>query len=238
MNRYPVFGALFIALICHASADPGSQFGPTRHDKIKASYSDVVKALDIAKTLTEKKARTSGEIIKIYRAEEKIGALSRSSPHREDLKEIVSKCAAYVSANRSRFREVHDGWKGEENHFEPTAFWAEELRGVSPEAAEIREIEFDVKFKDLMRSFRHDDRAIGKDCATFYADIVRAEPTYSESYSKEEIASMAPSCAEQRDKFIRQRNALLKEYSDLPAAKKLSEIDPTEIVSEKYFGLC
>ena len=151
-----------------------------------------------------------------------------------DLKEIVSKCAAHVT-KPFRFREVHDGWKGEENHFEPTAFWAKSRGAPKQRRFENR---IRRKFKDLMRSFRHDDRAIGKDCATFYAGIVRAEPTYSESYSKEEIESMAPSCAEQRNKFIRQRNALLKEYSDLPAAKKLSEIDPTEIVSEKYFGLC
>ena len=233
-----IVAAILLPLIFAATAYAAPQFGYTQHDQVKTTKSEALAALETARTLSKKNLRTGTDIIALYHAEEKIGAFRRILVGGPDNEQIIVDCESYVSSNNARFREVNDGWKGENNYFEPNSFWADALKKVSPNAIEVREIDFDLKFKDLVRSFRHDERALGKDCATFYSDLMRSEPMYAEGYSKEEISSMAPSCMLQRKEFSRRKDALLKEFSDIPAAKKLETLDPTEIVSEIYFGLC
>lgn len=216
----------------------GELFGPTVHDEIRATPSEVRHALAAARSLNEKSELSPVEILTLYHAEERIGAFrwTQASNAREPA--LFSECTSYMRSNGERFREVHDGWKGEENYFEPNSFWAEKLRRVSAKTSELAEIEFDLKFKDLIRFFRHDGRAIGKECSRFYAELIRSNPEYLDMYSRDEIDSMGPSCVSERKRFIKLRDALLKEYPSVPAGRKLRAVDPTEVVSDRYFGFC
>jgi hypothetical protein len=230
--------ATLLALASGSGADTAPTYGWTEHDFLTSTSSEAAAALTLVKAFGKKPLRSGAEAIALYRAEEKIGAFRMSSVEEFKDERLVLDCNSYVEEHRARFREVHDGWKGDRNYFEPNSHWADSLRKLLPEAPEAREMHFDLKFKDLQREFRHDSRAIGKDCATFYRDLLRSEPMFSESYAPDEIATMAPSCESQRAKYIRRRDELLKNFGDLPAARKLERIDATEVVSEKYFGLC
>lgn len=230
--------AILLASVGIATADEVHEYGPTEHDRVVSTSSEALAALDVARTLSGKNPRTGADTMALYHAEEKIGVYARRRPEGDDEPDLDPThvdCESYVKENHARFREVFDGWKGESDYFEPNAFWADALRKLSPDAKEIREIDFDLKFKDLQRAFRHDSGARGKDCATFYNDDFLANPG---GYSAEEIGSLVPSCELQRKEYIRRRDTLLEEFADLPAAKKLKDIDPREIVSEQYVGVC
>jgi hypothetical protein len=152
--------------------------------------------------------------------------------------DIQIECAVYVKRHIDRFREVSDGWKGEDNTWEPNAFWPNYLKKQGHSGIEAREMEFDLTFKDFIRMYKFDKRAKQKSCRQYYENIVNAEPLYLEIYTKEEIDSMPPSCEEQRKKFENGREELQHRFSDVPAVDKLRKIDPTTVISDKYFGLC
>lgn len=230
-----VAAAILLASVGIATADEAPEYGYTKHDQITATSSEALTALEIARRLGGQNLQTGTDAIALYRAEEKIGAFRWALVGEPDFRQIIVDCESYVVENRERFREVHDGWKGEANYFEPDSFWADALRRLSPNAKEVREIDFDLKFKDLQRAFRHDPRARGMDCATFYKDGIPAD---QRGYAADAIGSLSTSCDLQRKEYIRRRDALIEEFADLPSAKKLKDIDPTEIVSEQYVGLC
>jgi hypothetical protein len=137
-----------------------------------------------------------------------------------------------VNDNPARFRVVDDGWKGLLSYYEPNSFWADSLRRLSPDAKELREIDFDMKFKNLQRSFQYDEGARGNDCLTYYRDLLRDWPPRLSWYAQGGFESMAPGCESQRAEYIRRRAALLTEFPDVSATTKLRAIDPTEIVIE------
>jgi hypothetical protein len=225
--------AILFATVSIVSADEAYQYGPTEHDLVVSTPEEALAALDVARTLNAKNSRTGADTMALYHAEEKIGAYAYRRSEWDDEPDrdpIHVDCESYVKDNQARFRAVFDGWKGESNYFEPDSFWADALRKLSPNAKEIREIEFDLKFKDLQRAFRHDPRARGVDCATFYKDGIPAD---ERGYAADEIESLAASCELQRKEYIRRRNTLLEEFADRPAVRKLKDVDPMEIVSEQ-----
>ncbi len=181
--------------------------------------------------------------MRIYRAEEAIGAYSigipLTAPDTLIAKmayfntELRSKCAKYVRENLNRFQEVDDGWKGEENYWEPNRYWLDKIIKLYPDSYERKEIEWDFEYKAFIRQFSFDEEAKGKMCEEYYH---ASELRYKEVYSEKEIDEAISSCRELRARFQSGRAVLLKKYGDLPFTKKLRDIEVTTVVL--HLGTC
>jgi hypothetical protein len=207
---------------------------------------EVASSLKVAKDSSKKKYLTAPDILCIYTAERNIGKYVLGIPL--DLQDTLVKdilkrdwqwkdpdltleCVNYIRANKPRFREVSDGWKGESNFWEPNRFWLEEIVKSSPDSPERKEIEFDLDFREFIRQFDVDEQAKGKSCEQYYDELLKEHgDIYRELYSQVEIAGMVPNCKKTREKFISGRKMLLDKHGTVPFTIKLRDIDPTIIV--------
>lgn len=221
-------------------------------DRGLPSEEDVTRSLAAAKKISAKKQLMAADMLQIYRAEKQIGkyllgiplptddaTLSRSlrgSGLSRDAR-LMLQCIRYVQSHSERFREVHDGWKGENNFWEPNRYWIEHAKKHFPHSKEAMELEFDLDFKEFIRRFDLDEFATGKTCAEYFEEELKQNlDTYLEVYSKEEIARWPGECDKIRKAFVRGRNRLLEKYRHAPFTKVLQDIDPTTIVI--YHSVC
>jgi len=219
--------------------------GQTIHDAIFVDRKQVESSLRLAQSLSAQQSRSAADFLKIYRAEEAIGAfiigIPPGTPDTLHVKmgyfhtELKTQCVKYVRENLNRFQEVDDGWKGESNYWEPNRQWLDKIIRRYPDSYERKEIEWDFEYKAFIRQFSFDEEARGKTCEEYYQDPERRE-AYQEVYSEKEIDEANPSCRELRAKFQSGREALLKKYGNLPFTKKLRNIDVTTVVL--YLGTC
>lgn len=212
-----------------------------------------------ARRLGNESASTPREIVKLYDAEICIGRylvgfagmpdsdlpvtldnLERWQPD-EDRGATVHEAVAYLRGNRDRFREIFDGWKGEANLFEPNESLLSLLRDRFPESAERWEIEWDLAFKDLTRQFTFSRGARDKTCKQVYDGIVAGAPEeYHKSYSDADVAERISDCERQRTRFASELAELEARFVSKPLEKKRTcfAIDPSDVISNLYFGLC
>ncbi|MEJ2247424.1 MAG: hypothetical protein P8Y80_15315 [Acidobacteriota bacterium] len=145
---------------------------------------------------------------------------------------LGSKCLDHVRGNRDLFRVVFDGWKGDGNFLEPNRYWDSLAQHLYPHSAEANEISFDLDFKDMIRTFFIDPEAAGKTCEEYCKDDLKDGrlDVYLEVYTQDEIDNWPTECATNRNRFERERNALLQKYDSAPFTKVLRDIDSTTVV--------
>lgn len=199
--------------------------------------------------LMSKEEKTPNEIFSVYRSEESISNfIVNFSPDPkdstwnklpEDKNSVKYKCILYVRENLSRFREIYDGWKEEENLWEPNYYWLEILKEKYPGSKERWLIEWDLDYKNFIRQF---ELALpyGKcgTCDEYYDGLISEYPEYLEHYKQDEIIEIKKDCELKRKHYKVKLNELLNKYKDIKIEKKMYEIDEKCIVSNKYFGLC
>jgi hypothetical protein len=203
-------------------------------------------SLETANRLASKGELTMDEIHFIYFAEKQIGRCVWGVSERDSSlfgnqhiaphnyysdPAITEQCLKYVLKNRSRFRVVWDGWKGENNFWEPTGYWAEEANKYYPNSIQSMEIEFDLEFKEFIRQFYIFEGAKGKTCQQYHEDnLKKFKDVYLDVYTRKEIDQWPSECERVREEFIRGRSKLLKKFRNAPFTQILQDIDPTTIV--------
>jgi len=143
----------------------------------------------------------------------------------------AAEAVAYVQLHRDRLRVVHDGWKGEDDFWEPTEELLRRMRRLHPGAPEAMEIEFDLEFNRWMRRVDIDVEARGKTCDQYYKEELKQYgEAFRRDYSDAEIAEWPSECCQAREEFQEARKQLLRKYRNAPFTKKLSAIDITTVV--------
>ena len=104
-----VAAAILLASVGMATVDAAPGYGATEHDRITATSSEALTALEIVRKLRGKNLQTGTDAIALYHAEEKIGAFRRVFVGESDAQQIAVDCESYVNENRAGFRVVHDG---------------------------------------------------------------------------------------------------------------------------------
>lgn len=246
MNRLPMFAKTLscIFFLCLPMTFVLAQ--QSMFDVETPIQGNVEASLAVVNRLTSKGKLTADEIVLVYFAEKNIGKCvwggsvsdsglygsQQSVAHNYFSDASVSQqCLLYVQRNRTRFRVVGDGWKGEGNFWEPTLYWVNQAKKDYPNSMQAMEIEFDCEFKDFIRQFHIDDEAKGKSCQQYFEEEFIANlDMYLDAYSKEEIDQWPCECESVREEFIRGRSQLLERYKNAPFTKVLHDIDPSTIV--------
>ncbi|HUI31273.1 MAG TPA: hypothetical protein VLX91_13775 [Candidatus Acidoferrales bacterium] len=145
---------------------------------------------------------------------------------------VLIECLSHIRKNKNLYREVNDGWKGEENFWEPSQAWYQRLKQISNSCEGIQEIKFDLEFKDFIRPFDIDPDVKGKSCEQYYKELIeKYGDQYRDSgYTDEDMKKWAPECEEMRQEFRNGKKALLEKYHNAPFTKILQDIDETTIV--------
>jgi hypothetical protein len=243
-TRTPNTILLVAIILCLLQSIVGAQ-GHSIFDRDIPTQQDVQAILELAKRLNGRNQLTAKEMLQIYYAEKKIGrCVWGISPRVSNLYDgrdlgmlgyvdstVAAQCVLYVQTNRLRFRVVDDGWKGEENFWEPNEHWFERAKRAYPNSRETLEIEFDLEFSQFIRRFDIDLRAQGKTCDQYYKDeLEKNGDVYRKVYSDDDIKQWVPECAKVRYDFQASRKRLLDKYRNAPFTKKLQNIDITTIV--------
>ncbi|MCX6142703.1 MAG: hypothetical protein NTZ35_05735 [Ignavibacteriales bacterium] len=218
----------------------GSGRGFNAFDREIPASEEVRSSLEVANRLAAKNELTAIEMAQIYFAEKTVGRSVWGPTNyrsRSDVDAVIfsqfldttlgNQCLRYIRMWRDRFQVVDDHWKGEENFWEPTLYWAEQAEKHFPGSMEAKEIAFDLEFKGFMSGFDIDEDAKGKTCEQYYKDNLE---NYLDNFSKEEIDTWPSSCESIRRQFIRGRSELLRKYKNAPFTKVLQDIDPTTVV--------
>jgi len=203
-------------------------------------------SLEVAANLMSKDKLTVDQIRQVYFAEEQIGKCVWGVSARDtayygsqyvaahnfysDLN-VTKQCVLYVQKYRNRFRVVNDGWKGDSNFMEPTQYWEEQATNRYPNAAEAREIGFDLEFNAFIRRFVIDEEARGTTCEQYFREHIEPNlEVYLDVMTKEELYQWPADCERVREEFTRGRSQLLEKYRNAPFTKTLQDIDPSTIV--------
>lgn len=218
----------------------------SKFDMDISSMEEVQASLETANRLASKDKLTMDEIHLIYFAEKQIGRCVWGVSERDSSlfgkqhiaahnyysdRTITEQCLQYVLKNRSRFRVVGDGWKGDNNFWEPTGFWAVEANKYYPNSIQSMEIEFDLEFKEFIRQFYIVEAAKGKTCQQYHEErLKKFIDVYLDVYTREEINQWPAECEKVREKFIHGQSKLLKKFQNAPFTHILQDIDPTTIV--------
>jgi len=232
----------FVAVCSVCFSASARQHSP--YDQPIPEPAQVSASLDLAKQLSARSTPTAKELLLLYRAEKTIGrTVWGLSPrhNRQDFPQldlfsychdstIGAQAVAYIRANQKRFRVVDDGWKGEENFWEPTDALLLRMKQLYLQTIEAMEIEFDLEFNQFIRRFWIDPDAQGKTCEQYYKEELEDNSELRESFTKAEIAKWPAECAKEREEFAARRSQLLKKYKNAPFTKVLSDIDTTTIV--------
>ena len=246
MNRLKIITIVTTALL-YLSLPISNAHGQQSMFDIEIPVEKVVRAsLKTANRLTSKDGLTADEIRQIYFAEKQIGRCVWGVSERDSSlfgdqriaahnyysdRKVTEQCLVYVQKNRGRFKIVGDGWKGENNFWEPTQYWAERAKKDHLNSVQALEIEFDLDFKIFIRRFYIDEEAKGKTCQQYHEeDVKNFLDAYLDVYTKEEIDQWPVECERVREEFIRGRSQLLERYRNAPFTKILQDIDPTTIV--------
>jgi hypothetical protein len=234
--------AAFVAVCSMSFYAFARQHSP--YDEAIPEPAQVSASLDLAKQLSARSTLSPKEILLLYRAEKTIGRIVWGLSPRykgQDFPQldlfsschdstIAAHAVAYIRANQNRFRVVDDGWKGEENFWEPTDALLLRMKQLHPQTIEAMEIEFDLEFNQFIRRFWIDPDAQGKTCEQYYREELEGNSELRESYTELEIAKWPAECAKEREQFAARRSQLLKKYKNAPFTKVLSDIDVTTIV--------
>lgn len=199
--------------------------------------------------LINKKNKTASDILSLYKSEECISNFISghiynmtdtdfNSRVKLSKTSTVYQCLLYVRNNINRFRELSDGWKGEEKLWEPNYYWLDLLKEKYPNSKERWTVEWDLEYKNFIRKFEFSEDAKCKTCDEYYEGRIKEYPEYLESYSKEEISEIKKDCKAKREQYKRSLNELLEKYKDIPIEKKMYDIDETNVISNIYFSLC
>jgi hypothetical protein len=195
---------------------------------------------------------TPKKILALYEAEKVIGkyiqeispaisdsALSQFLSGYKPIKDssLAFQCVVYVRSHQSRFREVSDGWKGEENFWEPNDYWLTRITELFLSATERNIIAFDLDVKVFIRQFDVDVEAAGKSCEAYISGLLlEGRDGYKDVYSDDEINGWIPECIKNRETFEAGRTRLLEKYGRAPFTKRLKDIDVTTVVV--YHSVC
>lgn len=244
MLRFVAFIAA-CSLPCSSLARQHSPYDQTIPDLTQLSAS-----LELAAQLSTRITPTSKELLLFYYAEKKIGrAVWGLSPKFkwEDFSQldlfsycrdstVAAQAAAYIRSNRDRFKVVDDGWKGEDNFWEPTDHFLLRLKQSYPHTIEVMEVEFDMEFNQFIRRFWIDTDAQGKTCDQYCKEELEHNGELKEAYTDVEIAKWPAECAKEREEFGAARKQLLNKYRNASFTKVLSDIDVTTIVVHHSAG--
>lgn len=206
--------------------------------------SEVSASLELAKQLSTRITPTAKELLLLYYAEKKIGRTvwglsprykSQDFPQLDLFSycrdsTVAALAVAYIRSNRNRFMVVDDGWKGEENFWEPTDDLLLRLKQLYPNTIEAMEVEFDLEFNQFIRRFFIDSDAQGKTCEQYFKEELEHNGELKETYTDVEIAKWPAECAKEREEFGAARKQLLNKYRNASFTKVLSDIDVTTIV--------
>lgn len=233
-----------LPVFCHSPAFCGELKFQLITSKLRTQ--EVARCVGTAEELSSRLGRlTAQEILNLYRSEEcavsgLYGPLSEMTERSAWVSTAAARGAGYLSANAGRFRDVSDGWKGEDNTWEPNRALLEILTKRAPESAPRWEIEWDLDYKDFIRRFTYDHSgsAKGKTCARYYDDYVKSHGEIREAYSAGEIEERKADCEADRASYKKGLEKLLKKFNDKPVLPKLYDPDETNIISDMYFGLC
>lgn len=246
INRRQLFTVLMTApilLLIPIFVTLGQQ---SKFDVDLPTVEDVRASLQMASALISKDRLSADEIRQIYFAEKKIGRCVWGVSERDSAlygsyrigtpdyfsdRTVGEQCLLYIQKHRDRFKVVDDGWKGENNFWEPTRYWADQANRLYPNSMQAREIEFDLEFNEFIRRFNIVEDAKGKTCQEYHEeDIGKSLDAYLDVYTMEEINQWPAECEQVREEFIRGKSQLLQKYKNAPFTKILKDIDPTTIV--------
>lgn len=244
MNRLPIFAITTSSLLLLSiSVAFGQQ---SKFDQAIPAEEIVQSSLAVATKLASMDKLTADDIRQIYFAEKIIGrcvwgvsekdsALGGShhiAAHNYFTDSTVGEqCLLYIRNHRNRFKVVSDGWKGENNFWEPTRYWAEQVNKRYPNSTIAKEIEFDLEFNAFIRRFVIDEEAKGKTCEEYFKEHIEPNlDVYLDVMTKEELYQWPSDCNRVREEFTRGRLQLLEKYGNAPFTKILQDIDPTMIV--------
>lgn len=250
VRRYATAISIVIAL-CAQQPTLVAQ-GQSVFDRDIPSQDDVRASLDVTRRLAGQNHLTANEMLQIYYAEMEIGRCVWGISPRitdpqliQELKifgryvdsSMAAEGARYVQTNQERFRVVDDGWKGEENFWEPNRYWLERVQRSFPNSPEANEIEFDLDFKLFVRRFDIDETAKGKSCEQYVnKQLKESGDIYKEVYSEDELKQWIPRCEQARNEFVIGKKRLLEKLRNAPFTKRLQEIDQTTIVV--FYSVC
>ena len=245
-----MFIIIAIAAGCFNSLTLAQQ---SKFDQVMPSINSVVLSLNALDTLLQKSDLTNKDFLQVFYAEKTVGRCiwwlsSRMTGDTELIRQrkmfgflndtlLMNKCIAYVSAHKDRLKVVDDGWKGEDNFYEPTNYWL--LRALSkyPDSTQTKEIEFNLDFNELVRQYDIQDDFIGKTCEQCVKDeLEMGGEELRKNYSEDDIKQWVPNCKGVRKQFEEQRAALLEKYHNAHFTKKLRDINITTIVV--FHGTC
>lgn len=220
--------------------------GHTISDRDIPNSQEAQVALETANRLNARSLLTRKDMLQMYYTEIKIGrcvwGISPKITDSELIRElkmvshlrdtsIGAECVLYVQNHQQSFSVVDDGFKGEENFWEPNSYWLERIKSEYPHSKESLEIEFDLEFTQLVRRFHIDLDARGKTCSQYWAEeLARNREVYLEVYSQDDIKRWVPECEDVRKSFESTKTKLLQKYDHASFTKKLQEIDTTAIV--------
>ncbi len=242
--RYVVDAIIASLLLVAVHLDASGQFSV--FDLEIPGAEEVWASLETVEKLGSKQTLTADDILQLYYAEKRIGhsvwgpsakdsvwnPVDAVASHRYYSDSTISRrCVEYIRRNHGRFRIVQDGWKGDDNFWEPAGYWLQVARKLYPDSDQVNEIEFDLAFKDFIRRFTILEEVSGKSCRQYHKDIVESRiELYRAVYSKEEILHWPEECEQARAEFERGRKELLLKVGNAPFTKRLRDIDPTSIV--------
>lgn len=215
------------------------------------TISQVESCLETLRQVPLSESSTARDILSIYKAEVIVGRCvwkgtpGMASPEGVEPpinswyvdSTLASECLRYVQSHLTHFRVVEDGWKGENNFMEPSRYWDSLAQRLFPNSPEANEISFNLDFKDMIRTFDIDLGAAGKTCEEHCRDVLHDDAgIYLEVYTQQEIHAWPAECTATRERFEKERSALLRKYGNTPFTKVLQDIDITTIVV--YHSVC
>lgn len=207
-----------------------------------ASEAEAVACLTAVKPLNQKKEKTASDILQIYKKEQCLSSVVYTMFLAESQFEPtpgVSQCVKYVKLHKERFVEVYDGWKGEDNSWKPGRYWLGVAQKLFPSSAERWQMEWEHDYADFLGDFKYVNGSKNKTCAEFYDGLIEKNPDdYNKYYSKDEVEAVIQDCEAERKRYAKYLDKLLQKYMDWPGVPVLFDIDHTNIISKKYFGLC
>lgn len=213
--------------------------------------SQVKSSLETLERIPLSESLTAGDILSIYKAEVTVsrcvwkGTPGMQSPEGVEPpinswygdSTLGSECLMHVQRHLNRFRVVEDGWKGEYNFMEPGRYWDSLAQRLYPNSPEASEISFDLDFKDMIRAFDIDLGSAGKTCEEHCRDVLHDRTEmYLEAYTQQEIDTWPAECTAARERFEKERSALLRKHGNAPFTKLLRDIDITTIIV--YHSVC
>ena len=234
---------LFLVLQCVILAQDKQYFGA--FDWFTTELETIVDGFLLSDSLQLKDELTCEDMLEMYKAEISFGkfnvwmsramydSLSKGlSPKTATQYEVnYIKCVKYISKHKPRFRMVYDGWKGDDNFWEPNNYWAEKAKQIDPKNEKTLEICFDLDFKNLYRKFSFTDCEACFSCEKFYKNEVFQHKTlYLSEYSEKELSNYVSNCKKRRKKFEEEKNKLLIEYNFSQFTDKLKNIDSSRII--------